>query len=100
GLGINPQNDGKMIRLPVPPLSGERRNQLTNHIKQLAEQQKVAVRTSRRDANKSFDAAKKAKTLSEDDVERGEEQVQKITDEFIKKIDKLTEEKAKEIMEV
>ena len=62
GLGINPQNDGKMIRLPVPPLSGERRNQLTNHIKQLAEQQKVAVRTSRRDANKSFDAAKKAKT--------------------------------------
>ena len=67
GLGINPQNDGKMIRLPVPPLSGERRNQLTNHIKQLAEQQKVAVRTSRRDANKSFDAAKKAKTLSEDE---------------------------------
>ncbi|HOO17590.1 MAG TPA: ribosome recycling factor [Phycisphaerae bacterium] len=100
GLGINPQNDGKMIRLPVPPLSGERRNQLTNHIKQLAEQQKVAVRTSRRDANKSFDAAKKAKTLSEDDAERGEEQVQKITDEFIKKIDKMTEEKAKEIMEV
>jgi ribosome recycling factor len=100
GLGINPQNDGKMIRLPVPPLSTERRNQLANHIRQLAEQQRVAIRNVRRDANKALEAAKKAKTLSEDDAERGEKKIQELTDEFIKKIDKLTEEKTKELLEL
>ena len=99
-LGINPQNDGKMVRLPVPPLSTERRNQLTNHIKQLAEQQKVTVRNSRRDANKAFDTGKKDKTLSEDDVERGQERVQKLTDDFIRQLDQLMAEKSREIMEV
>jgi ribosome recycling factor len=99
-LGINPQNDGKMIRLPVPPLSGERRTRLVERVKQLAEQQKVAVRNLRRDAKKALDTAQKAKTLTEDDVKRGDEQVQKRTDEHIKRIDKLVEEKTREIMEL
>jgi len=99
-LGINPQNDGKMIRLPVPPLSTERRNQLVSRVKQLGEQQKVAVRNARRDANKLLEAQKKAKVLTEDDVKAGEEQIQKATDEYCRKIDVLVEEKAKEIMAV
>lgn len=100
GLGINPQNDGKVIRLPVPPLSTERRNQLVNHIKQHAEQQKIGVRNARRDANKALEAEKKAKTMTEDDVERGEEQVQKLTEQYCEKIDKLVADKSKEIMDV
>lgn len=99
-LGINPHSDGKMIRLPVPPLSTERRNQLVARVKQLAEQQKVAIRNSRREANKALEAEKKAKTLTEDDVKSGEEQVQKSTDEHCRQIDKLVEEKSKEVMAV
>jgi ribosome recycling factor len=99
GLGINPQNDGKMIRLPVPPLSTERRNQLVGHIRQLAEQQKVAVRNIRRDTNKLLDTGKKDKTFSEDDVAAGQERVQKLTDEYCKKLDALVDEKAREITE-
>jgi ribosome recycling factor len=99
-IGINPQSDGKMIRLPVPPLSTERRSQLAARVRQLAEQQKVAVRTDRRDANKALETEKKAKTLPEDDAESGEEQVQKLTEEYCKKMDALVEEKAKEIMAV
>ncbi len=99
-LGINPHSDGKMIRLPVPPLSTERRKQLVARVRELAEQQKVSVRGARRDANKTLDAEKKAKTLTEDDVEAGQEQIQKLTDDCCKKIDAMVEEKAKEIMEV
>ncbi len=99
-IGINPQSDGKMIRLPVPPLSTERRNQLVGRIRQLAEQQKVAIRNTRRDANKALEAAKKAKTLTEDEVESGQEQIQKTTDDYCKQIDNLLAEKSKEIMEV
>lgn len=99
-LGINPHNDGKMIRLPVPPLSTERRNQLAAQVKQLAEQQKVVVRNARRDANRALAAAEKAKELTEDDVESGEEQVQDLTDQYCKQIDKLLEEKTNDIMEV
>jgi len=99
-IGINPQNDGKMIRLPVPPLSAERRNQLAAQVKQLAEQQKVAVRNARRDANKTLGAAEKAKELTEDDVKSGEKQVQDLTDEYCKQIDELLKRKATEITEV
>ncbi len=99
-IGINPQNDGRMIRLPVPPLSTERRNQLVAHVKQLAEQQKVAVRNARRDANKALGVAEKSKELTEDDVRSGEKQVQELTDQYCKQIDKLLDEKTKEIMEV
>jgi len=100
GLGINPQNDGKMIRLPVPPLSTERRNQLAAHVKQLAEQQKVGVRNARRDANKLLEAGKKDKSLPEDEVEMAQERIQKLTDDYCKKLDGLVSEKTKEIMEV
>ena len=99
-LGINPQNDGKMVRLPVPPLSTERREQLTNHIKQLTEQQKIAIRNIRRESNKTLEVGKKDKLFSEDDVERAEERVQKLTDDYCKQLDKLQAEKSKDIMEV
>lgn len=99
-IGINPHNDGKMIRLPVPPLSTERRNQLVAQVKHLAEQQKVVVRNARRDANKALSTAEKAKELTEDDVTSGEKQVQDLTDDYCKQIDKLLEEKTKDILEV
>ena len=99
-IGINPQNDGKMIRLPVPPLSTERRNQLAGQVKQMAEQQKVAIRNTRRDANKALSAEEKAKTLTEDDVKNGEKQVQDLTDKYCGQVDKLLEQKTKDIMEV
>lgn len=99
-IGINPQNDGKVVRLPVPPLSGERRNQLVSQIKQMAEQQKIAIRNVRRDANKAMETAKKAKTLTEDDAKSGEERIQKLTDEYVKEVDSLLTQKSKEIMEV
>lgn len=99
-IGINPQNDGRMIRLPVPPLSTERRNRLAAQVRQLAEQQKVVVRNARRDANKALSAAEKAKELTEDDVASGEKQVQELTDQHCGQIDKLVEEKTKDIMEV
>ncbi|MBK9119948.1 MAG: ribosome recycling factor [Phycisphaerales bacterium] len=99
-LGINPQNDGKMIRLPVPALSGDRRQKLIARVKELGEQQKISVRNIRRDANKALETEKKAKTLPEDDADRGQEQVQKLTDEYCKKIDAVVDEKSKEIQEV
>jgi ribosome recycling factor len=100
GIGINPMNDGKLIRLPVPPLSTERRNQLAGQIKQLAEQQKVAIRNTRRDANKQIEAEKKDKLLTEDDAEAGQERMQKLTDEYCEKVDKLVADKTREIMEI
>ena len=99
-LGINPQNDGKVVRLPVPALSTERRNQLVTRVKQLAEAQKIAVRNLRRDANKAMETAQKAKTMTEDDLKRGQEKIQKLTDDYSKKVDALLEEKTKDIMEV
>lgn len=99
-LGINPQSDGKLIRLPVPSLSTERRNQLIGHIKQLAEAQKVTIRNARREGNKQLDAAEKAKELSEDDVERGQESIQKLTDQYCKQVDVALADKSKELMEV
>lgn len=98
-LGINPQNDGKMVRLPVPALSTERRNQLMSHVKQMAEQQKVSVRNTRRDANKALEAGKK-EGIGEDDAEKAQDRVQKLTDDYCKRIDTMVEEKNKEIMEV
>ncbi len=99
-LGINPQTDGKMIRLPVPPLSTERRTKLVTRIKELAEQQKLAVRSARRDANKTLETEKKAKAITEDDEESGQKQVQELTETYCKKIDGMIDEKSKEIMEV
>ena len=99
GLGITPQGDGKVIRLPIPPLSGERRQQLVIQVKKMAETQRVAVRNARRDANKTIDAEKKDSILTEDDAERGKESIQDLTNKYEKQIDAVLVAKTKEIQE-
>ena len=99
-LGIAPQNDGKSVRLPIPPLSGERRQQIIQQVKKMAEAQKVAVRNARRDANKAIDAAEKAKTISEDEAKDHKDDVQKMTKRHEDDIDSVIATKSKEIEEV
>ncbi|RJP39567.1 MAG: ribosome recycling factor [Phycisphaerales bacterium] len=96
-LGISPMSDGKSIRLPIPPLSGERRQQLVQHVKKLAEAQKTAIRNIRREANKAIDAEEKAKTVSEDDAKNCKERIQKLVKHTEDEVDKLIAEKTKEI---
>lgn len=99
-LGINPTNDGKVIRLVFPELTEERRKELVKDVKKKGEAAKVAVRNIRRDANEAFKKLGKNKEVSEDEVKELEEKVQKITDKYIKEIDKAVEEKSKEILTV
>jgi len=99
-LGIAPQSDGKAIRLPIPPLSGERRQQLVQQVKKMAEAQKVAVRNTRRDANKAIDGEEKAKTASEDEAKDAKDRIQKLTKRHEDEIDTLVTAKSKEIEEV
>lgn len=99
-LGINPTNDGKMIRLVVPQLTEERRKELGKVVKKLGEEAKVAVRNIRRDANDHLKKLKKDGEITEDQLKKSEEDTQKSTDKFIKEIDKAIEVKEKEIMEV
>lgn len=98
-LGITPASDGKIIRLPVPPLSVERRNKLAGQLKKLAEAARVAVRNIRRDANKLAETEKSESTLTEDDEKSCKEDIQKLTDQYSRKIDGLLEDKQKEVME-
>src|SRR5690348_8256048 len=81
-LGMSPNNDGKMIRLQVPPMSGEQRQKMVTRIKKLAEEAKVAIRNVRRDANKNFDQAEKAKEMTEDERDGGKEDVQELTKKY------------------
>jgi ribosome recycling factor len=97
-LGMSPQNDGKVIRLKVPELTEERRKDLVKSVKKIAEDARVAVRMARRDANDELKKAEKEKLISEDDLKRGEQEIQKLTDDFIKKVDATSEEKEKELM--
>ncbi len=99
-LGVTPMSDGKAIRLPIPPLSGERRQQLVQQVKKMAEAQKIAIRNARRDANKSIDAQQKDKTISEDQAKDAKDRVQKLTKSHEDQIDEITAAKAKEISEV
>jgi len=99
-LGLTPMNDGKMIRINIPVLTEERRKQLVKVVRKRAEEAKVAVRNIRRDTNDELKKLEKDKHLSEDDVKKEQEEIQKITDSFIKKIDEIVEHKEKEIMEV
>ncbi len=99
-LGINPTNDGKVIRLVIPELTEERRKDLAKSIHKKGEEAKVAVRSIRRDANESFKKAKKVSEITEDDFNDLEEEVQKLTNEYTKQIDDLVKEKEKEIMSV
>lgn len=96
-LGITPVSDGKIIRLPIPPLSGERRQQLIAQVKKLGEVQKVAVRNIRRDVNKQIDSDKKSSVLSEDEASTAKDAVQKITKQCEQELDKLVAAKTEEI---
>jgi len=99
-LGLNPQSDPNVVRLPIPPLTEERRRDLAKLVKKVGEEGRVAVRNIRRDANDAFKKAEKDKEVSEDDSRKGQEQVQKITDEHIEKIEEMLKKKEQEIMEV
>jgi len=99
-LGINPQSDGKQIRMILPALSGERRQQLTHKVKEAAEQAKIALRNARRDANKKVDNEEKASDLTEDQAEQGREEIQTLLKKFESKVEELVTSKNKEIMEV
>jgi ribosome recycling factor len=99
-LGINPQNDGRAIRLVFPPLTEERRKDLVKQTKKYAEEAKVAIRNIRRDAIEKFKKQQKASDITEDDYKIAEKDVQKLTDDFIKEIDKISEKKEKELTEI
>ncbi|MBI1827428.1 MAG: ribosome recycling factor [Planctomycetes bacterium] len=99
-LGVTPQSDGKAIRLPIPPLSGERRQQLLQQVKKMAEAQKIAIRNARRDANKAIEVIEKAKTVSEDDAKEAKDRIQKLTTKYESEVDSTLVTKTKEIEEV
>ena len=99
-LGLNPSNDGKVIRLVFPELTEERRKELVKDVKKKGEAAKVAVRNIRRDANDMIKKQQKANEISEDEQKDAEDEIQKMTDEFIAKIDTMIEDKSKEIMTV
>ena len=99
-LGINPSNDGKIIRLVFPELTEERRKELAKDVKKKGENAKVAIRNIRRDANDSFKKLSKAEDISEDEIADLEAQIQKLTDKYIVEVDKAVDEKTKEILTV
>ena len=99
-LGINPQNDGRVIRLVFPQLTEERRKELAKQVKKYGEDSKVAVRNIRRDAMEKFKAQKKKSEITEDDFKNIEKDMQKITDDFVKKIDELVAKKDKELQSI
>ena len=98
-LGLTPANDGKIIRISIPPLTEERRRELAKLARKMAEEGKISVRNHRREANELLKELKNDKEISEDDLRRFQGDVQEVTDEFIKKIDAATAEKEKEILE-
>ncbi len=98
-LGLNPASDGKVIRIPIPPLTEDRRRQLVKKVGAIAEDGRTAVRQIRRDANEEIKAAQKDGEISEDDARRGLDEIQKLTDEHVKRIDELAKDKEKELME-
>lgn len=97
-LGLNPVNDGKILRVPIPPLTEERRKELVKHIHKVLENHRTALRNVRRDANEELKKLLKDKTISEDDERRALEEIQKLTDEFMKKIDEQGKGKETEIL--
>ena len=99
-LGLNPANDGIVIRIPIPQLTEERRQTMVKMAKKIGEEGKIAVRNLRRDANEKLKKAEKSSDISEDEMHTAQDDVQKLTDEFTKKIDELISIKEKEIMEI
>ena len=100
GLGLTPTNDGNIIRIHIPPLTEERRQDLVKLVKKLAEEGKVSVRRVRGDANKNVKAAEKEGEISEDDAQRLMEKIQELTDNYIERVDALLEAKEEEILEI
>ncbi|HLN26747.1 MAG TPA: ribosome recycling factor [Gemmataceae bacterium] len=98
-LGMSPNNDGKMIRLVVPPMSGEQRQKMVARIKKSAEEARVAIRNIRRDANKHFDQAEKNKEMTEDERDKGKDEVQGLTKKFEDRVGELADKKTKEVLE-
>jgi ribosome recycling factor len=98
-LGLMPQNDGKVIRINVPALSGDQRKKLSARVKDLGEDARVSIRNIRRDANKHVDTAEKEKTLTEDDSKRIKEEIQELTKKFESKVNDMAEKKTAEVME-
>ena len=99
-LGLNPDTDTDLVRLPIPPLTQERRKELVKVLKKLTEDARVAVRGARRDANELIKNSEKAKELSEDDSKTAQKTIQDLTDKFIAQVDAIADEKEKEIMEL
>lgn len=99
-LGLTPMNDGKVIRIAIPPLTEERRKELVKVAKKMGEDNKVAIRNIRRDANEMLRDLKNEKEITEDDLYRSQDEVQKLTDEFISEVDELCAAKEKEILEI
>ena len=99
-LGINPANDGKVIRLPVPPLTQERRKELAKKLQAVAEDHRVSIRNIRRDANEQIKKLSKDKKISEDDDRAGQAETQKLTDAYMKRLDEAAKIKEKEILDI
>ncbi len=100
GLGLNPVSDGKIVRIPIPPLTEERRKDLVKVVRKMAEDARIAVRNVRRDSIERIKEGEKKKEISEDEMKRWQDRVQKETDSFIRKIDEILKAKEQEIMEV
>jgi ribosome recycling factor len=98
-LGLNPQNDGRIVRINIPPLSTEVRRKLVSRIKELAEEARVAIRNIRRDANKAADAAEKEKSISEDERDQTKEEVQELTKTFESKVNEMAKQRETDVME-
>ncbi len=99
-LGLNPMNDGKIIRVPVPPLTEERRKDMVKHLHRVLEEHRTAVRNIRRDGNDAIKKATKDKKITEDDEKRAMEEIQKLTDDEIKKMEDMSKAKEKEVLEI
>jgi ribosome recycling factor len=98
-LGLNPMNDGKIIRVPVPPLTEERRKEMVKHLHRILEDHRTAIRNIRRDGNDAIKKAMKDKKITEDDEKRALEEIQKLTDDEIKKMEDMSKAKEKEVLE-
>jgi ribosome recycling factor len=99
-LGLNPMNDGKIIRVPVPPLTEERRKDMVKHLNRVLEEHRTAIRNIRRDGNDAIKKAMKEKKITEDDEKRAMEEIQKLTDDEINKMEEMNKGKERELMEV
>ena len=99
-IGLNPMNDGKLIRVPVPPLTEERRRDMVKHLHKILEEHRTAIRNIRRDGNDAIKKAMKDKKITEDDEKRAIDEIQKLTDDEIKKMEDMSKGKEKEVMEI